>query len=111
MDKFKGHTAEEIENRIIELSHSYTPEWHYDKENPDIGAAIARIFASQMEDNVGILDDVLERYHAEFVNFLDLTVSTMAVTGLRLCVELSFLQCLMAEKVRILSLRQQGIFL
>ena len=74
MDKFKGHTAEEIENRIIELSHSYTPEWHYDKENPDIGAAIARIFASQMEDNVGILDDVLERYHAEFVNFLDLTL-------------------------------------
>ena len=81
MDKFRNRTAEDIENKIISLSQSYTPEWHYNKEDRDIGATISKIFASQMEDNIGILDDVLERFHAEFVNMLDLTLKPAKPAG------------------------------
>lgn len=81
MDKFRNRTAEDIENKIISLSQSYTPEWHYNKEDRDIGATISKIFASQMEDNISILDDVLERFHAEFVNMLDLTLKPAKPAG------------------------------
>lgn len=67
-------SAADIESRIGALAASYTPEWHYTKDEPDIGAAIARVFANQMSENVSMYDEVIEKYHTEFVNMLDISL-------------------------------------
>ena len=50
--KIDERTAKEIEERIEELAASYTPEWHFDREHPDIGSVIGKIFAHQMEGSI-----------------------------------------------------------
>ena len=72
--KIDNRTAGDIEERIGELAASYVPEWHFDRENPDIGSVIAKLFAGQMEGNIGRCNQVLHRYHTEFVNFLGLSL-------------------------------------
>ena len=69
-----SRTARDIEDRIEELAASYVPEWHFDRENPDIGSVIGKIFAGQMEGNIGRLNQVLARYHTEFVNLLGISL-------------------------------------
>ena len=66
--------AADIEDRIVELSQSYDTGWHMNKERPDIGAALAHVFAGQMEENIGRVNEILDRYHTEFVNMLDLSL-------------------------------------
>ncbi len=72
--KILDRTAAGIEERIGELATSYAPEWHFDREDPDIGSVIAKLFAGQMEENIGHCNQVLDRYHREFVNFLGLSL-------------------------------------
>lgn len=67
-------TAEDIQEKIRELAGSYVPEWHFDKENPDIGSTLALLFAEQMEDNIQRYNQVLDNYHTEFVNMLDISL-------------------------------------
>ncbi len=67
-------TETDIEKKIIELAKSYTPEWHYSKDDPDIGVTIAKIFAGQMSDNIAMYNEVIEKYHTEFVNMLDISL-------------------------------------
>ena len=62
-----------IIKQIEELARSYTPEWNFSTEDPDIGSVLAMIFAGQMEENIGRYGQVLEKYHTEFVNMLDIT--------------------------------------
>ena len=35
--KIDKRYREDLENRIEELASSYVHEWHFDRENPDIG--------------------------------------------------------------------------
>lgn len=72
--KIDKRTAADIENRITQLAASYVPEWSFDRENPDIGSTIAILFAEQMADNIGRLNQMPEIYHTEFVNMLDLSL-------------------------------------
>ena len=67
-------TASDIENRISELSNLYDTGWHFDAEDPDIGTAIAKIYAGEMEENISRVNDILGRYHTEFVNMLDISL-------------------------------------
>lgn len=67
-------TAADIEDEILRLADSYETGWHPDLEHPDIGTAIARIFAGQMEENIGRVNDILECYQTEFVNMLDISL-------------------------------------
>ncbi len=71
---FRPQSAEDIENRIEELRKSYTPEWKFDRKNPDAGSVIAQIFARQTEENNRLMSQMPERYHMEFVNMLDSTL-------------------------------------
>lgn len=73
-DQIDTRTAADIEARIEELAKSYTPEWHYSGDDPDIGATIAKIFAGQMSDNINMYNEVIEKYHTEFVNMLDISL-------------------------------------
>ena len=62
-DQIDARTADDIEKRIEELAASYTPEWHYSKDDPDIGVTIAKIFAGQMSENIAMYNEVIEKYH------------------------------------------------
>lgn len=73
-DQIDTRTKDDIEERIKELSKSYTPEWHYSEDDPDIGVTIAKIFAGQMSDNINMYNEVIEKYHTEFVNMLDISL-------------------------------------
>lgn len=69
-----NRTAADIEARIEELSGLYDTGWHMDQDNVDIGTTIAKIFANQAEENIGRINDILDRYHTEFVNMLDISL-------------------------------------
>ena len=69
-----SRTRLDIEKRIQELAASYVPEWNFDMENPDIGGVIAKLYAAQMEGNIERYNQVLEKYHTEFVNMLGITL-------------------------------------
>ncbi len=69
-------SEQDVEEEIEELAASYTPEWHFDSEDPDIGTVIAKIFAEQMSGNISRCNQVLEKYHIEFVNMLGLTLGS-----------------------------------
>ncbi|MCI8478897.1 MAG: hypothetical protein HFE97_11310 [Oscillospiraceae bacterium] len=64
----------DIRREIARLAASYTPEWCFDPENPDIGSTIALIFAAQMAGNISRLNQVIGKYHTEFVNLLGLSL-------------------------------------
>ena len=74
MYKIDNRTSEDIEAKIEKLAREYVPEWNFDKNEPDIGSTISRLFARQLEENIKSINQVPEIYHAEFVNFLDLTL-------------------------------------
>ena len=74
-------SVNDIENRIRELARGYVPEWHFDPEHADIGAAIARIFAISMKENIDMVNKAMDRYHAEFVNMLDLSLKAAKPAG------------------------------
>ena len=60
--------------RVEELAASYTPEWRFDRRDPDIGSTLALIYTGQMADNIRRLNQLPEKYHTEFVNLLGLTL-------------------------------------
>ena len=65
---------DDLRRRVAELAASYTPEWRFDQENPDIGSAIALIFTNQMADNIRRLNQLPGKYHTAFVNLLGLSL-------------------------------------
>lgn len=48
-------------NKIKEMVPFYTPEWRFDEENPDLGSALAMIFAEMMEDTVHKYNRIYDR--------------------------------------------------
>ncbi len=69
-----SRTKTDIEQKVAELSRLYDTGWHMDNDRPDIGTTIAKIFASQSEENIDRINDILDRYHTEFVNMLDISL-------------------------------------
>ena len=67
-------TLEDLCRRVEELAASYTPEWRFSRQDPDIGSTLALLFAGQMADNLRRLNRLPEKYHTEFVNLLGLTL-------------------------------------
>lgn len=67
-------TPADLRREIARLAASYTPEWNFDPDDPDVGAAIALIFANQMGENLKRLNQVLGKYHTEFVNMLNVSL-------------------------------------
>lgn len=72
--KADKRTKEDICTEIATLAKSYTPEWKFTQNNPDVGSIIGMIFASQFEDNVNRLNQAIFNYHTEFVNMLGVSL-------------------------------------
>lgn len=64
---------EDILNKIQELARSYTPEWQFDDENPDIGTVLAMLFADQLQDNIKRYNMTLEHDYVELANMLGIS--------------------------------------
>ena len=69
----EGNT-EDIRRRIRHLAESYTPEWKFEENDPDIGSVIAMIYTEQMEDNVVRFRQVMDKYRTEFINMLGISL-------------------------------------
>ena len=65
---------EDIRNEITGLAGSYDTGWEPDEANPDIGSAIAGIFAHEVAENIDRMNEIMDRYHTEFVNMLDISL-------------------------------------
>ena len=72
--KLKSDSQKDIENKIEKLANVYVPEWKFDVQNPDIGSVIGMIFAGQMADNIERYNQVLDKYHTEFINMLGISL-------------------------------------
>ncbi|MBQ7724853.1 MAG: hypothetical protein IJT63_04490 [Lachnospiraceae bacterium] len=72
--KIDNREIRDIENKIKKLAGEYTPEWHFDSDDPDIGSVIAKLFAVQMKENIDMMNNIPERYHTEFINMLDISL-------------------------------------
>lgn len=65
---------EDILNKMRELAASYTPEWQFDTENPDIGSTIALLYADEMQELVRRYNSIPERNCVELVNLLNVSL-------------------------------------
>jgi len=63
-------TIEDIIEEIRKKAKSYTPEWHFDTKNPDIGACIGLIFANQVKENIDRFNSRLRACHIAYLNML-----------------------------------------
>lgn len=67
-------SAEDLQRRFAELAASYTPEWRFDPEDPDIGTTLGLIYLNQMSDNIKRLNRLPGKYHTEFANLLGISL-------------------------------------
>lgn len=72
--KLKSDSRKDIEKKIEKLAKVYVPEWKFDVQNPDIGSVVGMIFAGQMSDNIERYNQVLDKYHTEFINMLGISL-------------------------------------
>lgn len=68
-----GRKKQDILDKIRELAASYTPEWQFDEQDPDIGSVLALLFADQMQENIRRYNLTLKRAQVELVNLLGLS--------------------------------------
>lgn len=59
-------TEEDVIDSIKKISASYTPEWKFDEQNPDIGTALGLIYATMMADTIKKYNRVLEKNKLSF---------------------------------------------
>lgn len=74
-------TKKDILKSLSTLQKSYTPEWHLDVKNPDIGSTLAILYADQMQEGIKFYNELLEVYHAELVNMMGVTLSPAQVAS------------------------------
>ncbi len=66
LEKAREKTVEDIRERAA----AYTKEWRFDEERPDIGTALALLFAGMMETTREQLQQVSRDYRLKFYNLL-----------------------------------------
>lgn len=61
-------TKEDVVHQMKELAVSYTPEWRFDEENPDLGTALAYIYADMFGHTIRRFNQVALKQELEFFN-------------------------------------------
>ncbi len=65
-DKIMRWTKEDIIEQIEKLAGSYTPEWKFDRLNPDAGTALAFLFADMFYGTVERYQRIPQKLHRDF---------------------------------------------
>lgn len=68
--RLDARNAADIRKEIARLAASYTPEWHFDEEHPDIGSVIALLFAEQAEWSIHKYNRQMEQFRMDYMNML-----------------------------------------
>ncbi|MDR1260461.1 MAG: hypothetical protein LBJ83_01945 [Oscillospiraceae bacterium] len=63
-----------MKEKISMLAKSYTPEWLFDSNDPDIGSVIALTFIDMMNDNAHKMNMALYKYRIQLMNMLGITL-------------------------------------
>ena len=71
--KSKPYIGKDILQSIADIAGNYTPEWNFNLEDPDIGSALAYIYADMTEDTLRQLERVRYKNRLEFFNSLGAT--------------------------------------
>ena len=69
--EFDRRSREDILRRIAANAQSYTPEWRFDRENPDLGTALALIYAELFSQTLRRFNRVGEKNMAAFLGSMD----------------------------------------
>lgn len=72
--KLDNRSREDVLNQMKELAVSYTPEWLFDTDKPDIGSCIALLFADEMQELIKRYNSIPERHCIELVNMLNISL-------------------------------------
>lgn len=59
-------TEQDILEKITMLSKAYVPEWHFDREKPDIGTALLLLYAGMHENTLKKMERLLKKNMLEF---------------------------------------------
>ena len=73
MDKIPNinhDSKEKILEQIKHLSQSYTSQWRFDESNPDLGTALAVIFAGMQADTLMRYNELPLKWRTEYFNNL-----------------------------------------
>ncbi len=62
---------QKLVDQIEEKAESYTPEWRFNRENPDAGTALAEIFAKMQARTIGQYNLLSEKYRRHFFTCLN----------------------------------------
>lgn len=65
---------EQILQHIAQAAYQDTPEWRFDPENPDVGTALACVYADLFTKTMSRFEQVLYKHRVEFFNSLDAEV-------------------------------------
>lgn len=68
--KLDARTSGDILQKIGETAADYTPEWNFDPEHPDIGYALAQVYADMLEGTLKQLNRVGYKYQLALFNSL-----------------------------------------
>lgn len=63
-------TKQDILEKLHSLSESYTPEWRFDLENPDVGSALAIIYGEMFSKTIRLFNQSAEKNQLSFFNHL-----------------------------------------
>lgn len=69
-----GRSREDILRFIETASRQYTPEWRFDRENPDAGTALANVYADMFTKVLARFNRVLQKNRIEFFNSIHASV-------------------------------------
>ena len=69
---FLKEKSDDTVNTIKNRSLSYTPEWSFDTEQPDMGTALGLLFADMMGDTLKRFYRLPSKYQLQFYNLLGL---------------------------------------
>lgn len=62
-------TKEDLIAYLKRLSAAYVPEWHMQSEDPDVGSALALIFADMYSDLIRKSGRIPDKHYIDFINF------------------------------------------
>ena len=66
LPKIDGRTKEDLIQYMKKNLSSYVPEWRFDESNPDVGTALALIYADMMSETIYRFNQVLEKNRMVF---------------------------------------------
>lgn len=79
MDKtFRRRSQEELLEAIREKAASYVPEWRPDREAPDIGLALAQVFARMQSETGRKYERLPEKFRTDLFNCLNTSMKASA---------------------------------